>query len=127
MAFQAGAFQGDAFQIPSLGVRPAGGYPSGDKKKKFDSEAYAYVYNNADRMRRRVENLPAEVVEIAQEVIAIERPVDRGIYLASKISAENKFLRLYLAVLNDYAAAMMAERLMRQQDDDLAIILLLSD
>ena len=125
MSFQAGAFQGDAFQIPALPYRPAGG---------FDSESYAYAYNNADRMRRRVESLPPAVLEVAEEVIAIESPADRGIYLASKVSAENKFLRLYLAILEDYRRAMIEEGLAielaamrRREDDELCLILLLSE
>lgn len=123
MAFQSGAFQGDAFQIPVLASN-SGGYRHG----------YADALNNADRLRRRsleerVESLPEVVRDAIVEVSRIDSKPERDSALLGKVEAETKFLRLYLVLLERYRLEIieteLAERI-RQENDDMAMILLLS-
>jgi len=115
MAFQAGAFQGDAFQIPAQ-ARSSGGYGWDAPKKR--------------RMEERVESLPEVVREAIVKVVEIDNKAEREAALLGKVDAENKFLRLYLAILEQYRIEILEglelERLKRQEADDLALILLLS-
>lgn len=130
MSFQYSAFQESAFQMDV----PTGGY--GDKKHKFDSEAYAEVYNHADRLRRRIEQLPEAVQEVIAE--AVEIPQESVRLETAKQGFSNidlKFQRVYFALLEQYYQAilddelkkelLLAEQRRRQADDEAAIMLLL--
>lgn len=118
MAFQAGAFQGDAFQIPAR-ARYSGGY----------SDALSHADKIRRRYKERVESLPEEVKEAIESVVMVDDREDREAAFLGKVRAENKFLRLYLLLLDQYRMELIElERIERdrREDDDLALILLMS-
>jgi hypothetical protein len=124
MTFQPGAFQSPGFQQRSY----SGGTPE-PEKKKFDSEAYAYVLNHADRLRQRVESLPEPVREAVSVAVEMKAKPDRDLLLKSRMAnIELKFQRMYLELAEMYYLAMLEREAMerRRQDDELAILLLLS-
>lgn len=133
MAFQGNAFQNNAFQIPRASpVQNSGGYR---EKKKFDSEAYAYVYNNADRLRQRVEALPEPVKEVVQELIPIQSPVKRKALLKYKLQEiDLQFQLMYLELLEQAHNEWLDEQLRlelleaerRQDEEDIILLLLMS-
>ena len=132
MGFQNGAFQTPiAFQ--SHTGMPSGGY----KKHKFDSEAYAYVYNHADLLRRRqrVDSLPEYVKEAVLDAVEMPIKADRQAALESRLGAiESQFRTMYLDLMESYYQAMLdadlARMLLKVENDrleqeNIAIMLLL--
>ena len=129
MAFQQGAFQSPGFQQRH--------FSGGTTSKKFDSEAYAYVYNHADRLRNRVQELPEEVKQVVEEVVKIDSKPDRTKQLSVKLDKiELKFQRVYNAILEEYYQALLDEQLTiylleaenrrRIEEENLIILLALS-
>ncbi len=122
MAFQAGAFQGDAFQIPAQGQNSGG---------------YAYdgpIRSNRERVELKIERMPEVVKEAIISAVAVDDSDKRRRVMEGKIQAENKFMRLYLAILEEYRLAVLEAELLdaellaakkRQEDDDMALILLM--
>lgn len=128
MAFQRGAFQEGAFQMDDP--------PSGGSGAKLDSEAYAYVYNQADRLRRRIEELPEPVQAVIEQALEVPKKADRAQIVTDRLdNIDLKFRRLYLAILEEYCSCLLdqqltielqlAEQNRRRKDDELAIMLLL--
>lgn len=127
IGFQRVGFQDGAFQMDI----PTGGYPSG---KKFDSEAYAYVYNHADLLRRkqRVDSLPEQVKEAVLEAVQQDSEADRARILEARLKAvDAQFKAQYMALMESYYSALidaqLAEEFERRRiiDEQNAIILLL--
>ena len=114
MGFQSGAFQTPvAFQAHI--APPAGGYG-----KKLDSEAFAEVYNNADRLRRRIETLPEEVKAVINEAVIIDNQAESEAVFNKKLSnIDTQFRRLYAELFRQYYQSLL--------DDELARMLLITE
>ena len=120
MAFQAGAFQGDAFQIPA---------------QSQNSGGYAYdgpVRSKRELVELKIERMPDVVKEAIISAAVVDDTDKRRRVMEGKIRAENKFMRLYLAILEEYRVAVLEAQLLeaemakrRQEDDDMALILLM--
>jgi len=137
-AFQSNCIQRNAAQIWDGGSAPvvveehySGGYPT---KRKFDSEAYAYVYNNADylRTRQRVESLPVEVKEAVLEAVQVDDSELRAKALESRLKAvDSEFRAMYMALMESYYSALLDAQLFNEferrriEQENIAIMLLL--
>jgi len=128
-------FQNGAFQTP-IAFQSHTGIPGEGWTKKFDSEAYAYAYNHADSLRRRIKQLPNEVQEVIADAVEIPKEQERTAIARQKLgSIELKFQRLYLALLEQYCECLLDEQLKLQlqlaekrrmiADDEAAILILL--
>lgn len=123
--FQYNGFQNNGYQIAKNQNRPSGG---------FNSEAYAYVYNHADRLRRRVHQLPEPVAQVIEELVEIQEPLVRKELLHEKIKVETKWLRLYEAIMEEYYTALLEYELMVliqkaeaiQEEEDIMLLLLMT-
>lgn len=124
-------FQNGAFQTP-IAFQSQTGIPSGGYIRKIDSEAYAYVYNHADMLRRRVQNLPEEVKEVVQELVNVESKADREFLLNQELrDIDFRFKLAYLELLEMYRDLWVEDELRRifaerkRQEEEAAILLLL--
>ena len=124
-AFQSDAFQNNAFQDRHSFTIGSGGSEGGKKKKKIDPQAWADVYDRADRLRQRIELLPAEVVEAAELVLEIPQKIERNKELRKRVKADNKFMRLYESLIDDYYTALLEQDLKRafmEREERLALL-----
>lgn len=127
--FQYNGFQNNGYQIVKNQNRPSGGYIG-----KIDSEAYAYAYNHADRLRNRVHQLPEPVAKVIEELVEIQEPLVRKELLREKIKVETKWLRLYEAIMEEYYSALLEYELMvliqkaedLQEEEDIMLLLLMT-
>jgi len=142
-AFQANCIQRNAAQIWDGSSAPvvveehySGGYPV-PKAKKFDSEAYAYAYNNADYLRRRqrVDSLPVEAKEAVLEAVTIDNAAEREQALNDRLKGiDAKFRAQYAALMESYYDVLLDIQLKIQlrkdwemlQNQNAAILLLLT-
>jgi len=130
-AFQSNAFQRNAFQIQGEGTPPTPETPiiGGGRVSEY------WIGPRKKYLEDRIEALPEPVQEVMEQALNVEDKRKREELLRQGLDTHNKFLRVYIALLEEYYALMIeqqiAEELQRIQkarddEDDLLILLFMS-
>lgn len=123
--FQSNGFQSSGFQMYAYNFPQGTGW---DKHKLWDWP------KKKKEIEERIESLPAEVVDAVEIAVRIDKREERErVFLEKLEGVEAKFSEIYADLLEQYYQILLDEELENQlrlvqqmEDDDLALILLLS-
>lgn len=126
MSFQSNAFQSSAFQMHYYNFPQGTGW---DRPKKL-----WHWPERKKLIEERIESLPDVVVEAVADVVEIDERAKREAEFDARLDGiDRKFKRMYFALMEQYYSILLDEQIAlelaaakKREDDELALILLLS-